>query len=350
MTNHRHYRHSRPCARVLFICKRRLLYGEAHTNLTTTSGLYNSAHMVAVALNKVGFETKLVDVQDANDIDREVHSFNATHVIIEAFWVTPEKLLELLKLHKHRKWVIRNHSKTPFLASEGIAIPWMLEYIKLGRRHPVIVAPNSLEVVREIFDAYDDSLAYLPNIYTAQPLITHPEKSGYVLDIGCFGALRLLKNQCLQALAVIAYARKVGVKARLHLNADRQEQMGSQVLKGIRAIVSAAPFVELIEHPWLARDDFLDLIGTMDVNLQVSYTETFNIVLADAVSQGSPVVGSADIPWLPYAFQADPNDMRDIVHRIAHVLSLDRAEQHEKNMEALNASNDDAIKKWLRFL
>ncbi len=335
--------------RVLFICKRRQVYCD-NISLTTGSGLYNSANMVVQTLAEYGITSKLVDVIDANDIDREVHKFNPTHIFVEAFWVTPEKMLELLKLHRHRKWIVRNHSKTPFLASEGIGIPWMLEYIKLGRDWPITVAPNSKGVVQEIEDAFNIHLPYLPNIYknNYHGHSEHEHKS--IINIGCFGAIRLLKNQAVQALASVAYARLSQRTVHFHINATRQEQLGSSVLKGIRAIFEATHHAKLIEHDWLCREDFLNLIGTMDINLQVSYTETFNIVLADAVSQKSPVLGSADIPWLPLEFQADPNDTRSIIDGIAYVLERNRHDMYRKNITALDKSATEATERWLKFL
>lgn len=42
----------------------------------------------------------------------------------------------------------------------------------------------------------------------------------------------------------------------------------------------------------------------MDIGLQVSFSETFNIVGADIISQGVPLVGSTEIPWLDEKYSA----------------------------------------------
>jgi hypothetical protein len=60
-------------------------------------------------------------------------------------------------------------------------------------------------------------------------------------------------------------------------------------------------------------------VGSMDIVMQVSNSETFNIVAADAVSMGVPVLVSAEIPWLGGEYHANPNDVKDISHKLIHL-------------------------------
>src|SRR5215475_1365432 len=122
--------------RVLFLLKERHDYhyghhhhhGHHHGKPAFSSGLYNSAKFAYELLLANGFETKLVEVVDANSIDREVHSYRPDVVIIEALWVTPDKLAENARLHPSVKWIVRLHSEIPFLALEGIAVEWIKGY------------------------------------------------------------------------------------------------------------------------------------------------------------------------------------------------------------------------------
>ena len=66
-----------------------------------------------------------VQVVDNNDIDREIVKFQPTVVIIEAFWVVPDKFDILKILHPKVVLVVRNHSEIPFLANEGVAFEWL---------------------------------------------------------------------------------------------------------------------------------------------------------------------------------------------------------------------------------
>jgi hypothetical protein len=53
----------------------------------------------------------------------------------------------------------------------------------------------------------------------------------------------------------------------------------------------------MIEHSWMPHDEFKALGATMDLGLQVSFTETFNIVAADLADENVPVVVSTEIGW-----------------------------------------------------
>ena len=110
--------------KVLFILKHRDTYwGDYSSTTTLSSGLSNSAQFVCDALNLSGEITaKLVQVEDNNQIDKEVTLFRPDVCIIEAYWVVPEKFGVLIPLHPQVKWVVRNHSEIPFLAQEGIEV------------------------------------------------------------------------------------------------------------------------------------------------------------------------------------------------------------------------------------
>ena len=65
------------------------------------------------------------------------------------------------------------------------------------------------------------------------------------------------------------------------------------------------PKHELVEYDWLTHDDFIDVVQSMDLGMQVSFTETFNIVTADFVNNNIPVVVSKEIPWVNPLFFAN---------------------------------------------
>jgi hypothetical protein len=55
----------------------------------------------------------------------------------------------------------------------------------------------------------------------------------------------------------------------------------------------------------------------MDIGLQCNLSETFNIVGADLISQGIPLIGNHDeIPWAVEQFSADPNDSQNIIEKL----------------------------------
>jgi len=72
----------------------------------------------------------------------------------------------------------------------------------------------------------------------------------------------------------------------------------------------------LIGHEWCPREEFLEVCAGMDIGLQCNFSETFNIVTADLISQGVPIVGSKEIPWSCEFFNADPTDSDDIADKL----------------------------------
>lgn len=151
--------------KILFILKKREESTEDYTYGVST-GLLHSASFVKDMLVRSDMDSKLVVVNDNNDIDREVTLYRPTHVIIEALWVVPEKFEVLRKLHPTVKWIVRIHSETPFLANEGIAMDWIFKYVDMEN---VYVAVNSDQFASDIkqmlWDPEKDKIIYLPNYY-----------------------------------------------------------------------------------------------------------------------------------------------------------------------------------------
>ena len=324
---------------VLFLCRRRTDYG-------ISVGLFNSARMVAEALTQNGIPARVEWAVDGNDIDRLVHQHQPTHVIIEAIWVTPSKFRELILLprHSHRHWMVRIHSELAFLAHEGMAVQWLRDYISLG----VDVSANSRRTA-DTLNAARLPFKYLPNVYI-ESFYNHLDRGPIVhkhgIDIGCFGAIRPLKNHLNQAVAAIVFANKLGRSMRFHVNL-RTEQSGDAVLRNLRAMIQ--PPHALIEVPWMERGPFLSYCRAMDIGLQVSISETFNIVAADLIASDVPVVGSEEIVWLPKWTQAEPFDVDNIVDRMNSV-SEHRSAAVAQSRRNLAHWNADALKEWNRLL
>jgi len=354
---------------MLFILKRRSMtsdeYGALHKeykpNFTycLSSGLRNSAMFVVDMLNDNDIEAKLVEVVDNNCIDREVTAYKPTHVIIEAFWVVPEKFTILNKLHPGVKWIVRNHSEFPFLANEGIAMDWSMKYLTYPN---VFLAPNSRQTFTDTLSiataAYGEAVAnekviFLPNFYKIQKEISPRTLVGDFVNVGCFGAIRPLKNHLVQAIAAIKFADKRKKKLRFHINVARLEDAGNNVLKAIHGVFDNLDpkQYELVEHGWLNHDDFLDLANSMDIGLQCSFTESFNIVTADFVSQGVPVVTSKEVEWLPEHFTVDEvTNSDEICDKMCDVMWGYRFwRKAQIAVNGLIEYNDESCKIWTRM-
>lgn len=296
-------------------------------------------------LNNNGVKAKLVDVVDNNAIDREVTWYKPTHVIIEALWVTPEKFKVLQKLHPKVKWIVRLHSEIPFLANEGIAIEWIYEYLKYKN---VYLSSNSLKSVEELSKLLNVPIAYLPNYYPITNAST-PDNKRNVINIGCFGAIRPLKNQLIQAIAAIEFGNSIGKTVHFHINGNRIEGKGDPILKNIESLFANNPQHKLIKHEWMNHTDFIRVIRKMNIGMQVSYSETFNIVTADFVNSNVPVVVSPEIFWVADLYKADPNSVDSIVSKLKFVWKTRGLGLHKINklkLKSYDAASRDA---WLEY-
>jgi glycosyltransferase involved in cell wall biosynthesis len=311
--------------KILFILKKNHNYH--HKTKKKSSGLYNSAKFIVDMLRDDGFDSKIVEVVDGNDVDREITLFRPAVVVVEAYWITPAKFTELSKIHKSVKWIVRNHSKPAFLAQEGITFEWTLQYVRQG----ITVACNSNEATTALkylcssFGLNSKHIIYLPNFYRMVYNKKLPEKrKDNEIHIGCFGAIRPLKNQVNQALAAIEVADRLKKNLVFHMNGERIESGGAPVEKSLIAIFENNPKHRLILHPWLEHEDFLKLMEKMDASMQVSYSETFNIVSADAVSKNIPVVVSDEIEWVKgfICKNPNPNKVSEIADALKEILTI----------------------------
>lgn len=339
--------------RVLFICRiADYNFQEACNDPRKVSGLRNSASFCIQTLIEYGIDAKLVVVPDNNSIDKEVTTYKPDIVILEALWCVPDKFNVLFPLHPNVKWIIRIHSELPFMAMEGISMQWIVDYLDYK---DVYVSGNSRRLMRDLTSVVSMSdvsaakLVFLPNCYPCLERAKNPliMKNPNDFHVGCFGAIRPLKNQLTQAIAAIQYADTMKYTLHFHMNGDRIEQGGAPIKKNITSLFANTKH-KLVFHPWTVHDEFLNLVASMDLCLQVSFSESFNIVTADAVSNDIPVVTSKEVYWLPSIDYANPNDAQNIANRIWHIMNFKwiatrlnyyYLEKHHKNAATFWVSN-----------
>lgn len=337
--------------KILFLVRKN--FGSGGYDASGKAGLKNSATFTAYALNKhLKIDTDVRVCVDGNSIDKEVHDFKPDVCILEAIWVTPTKLEELSKLHPSVSFIVRVHSKIAFLAMEGNAVTWIKEYSKIDG---VIVGFNNTQPYFE-FGNLGINVAYLPNIYNDVydndfeflDYFRSTNSSRRDIKIGCFGAIRPFKNQLQQAVVSMVYADFFRLKLYFHINATRVEQRGENVLKNIRSLFEGTHH-ELVEHPWVEHNEFLEIIKQMDLGLQVSLTESFNIVTADFVYEKVPIIVSDDISWMPSMAKVDPSDTHTLISKIDTAFHKGKILVH-KSINSLNEYNLRAINNWELFL
>lgn len=327
--------------KILFLVKLNSEYGSGM--LPSKSGLRNSARFVVDAVNHFPNTHAVMEFcADGNEVNKYLCGFRPDICIIEAIWVAPEKLKELIAIHPTVKFLIRVHSRMPFLSMEGNAIKWIKEY-----ENYATVSFNHAQTASEFQEIGIRNL-YLPNIYPVVKYVAkHQHHHRHLYKIGCFGAIRPFKNQLAQAVAAILFATKRNAVVHFYINSTRIEQRGESILKNLRALFENTRH-KLIEIDWLSHDEFLKIVSQMDACMQVSYTETFNIVTADAIACHVPVVVSDQIDWLNCE-KADPNYETDMSKVLGHIIDK-RAEVIEDNITDLATYNHHSITRWFRFL
>lgn len=335
--------------RILIIVKKRTLpfYDQdAGSYKSISSGLKNSAIFTIGLLTDLGHTAKLVEVIDNNCINKVVTEFKPDIVIIEALWVIPSKFEILKKIHPTVNWVVRLHSDTPFLAHEGPAIDWLHGYIN----QKIFIAVNSTKIENELkYILPTDSVLPLPNFYPLSNKIPTYQRSSNDLNIGCFGAIRPMKNHLMQAFAAIKFADTKNLHLNFHINANRCEDKGEPILKNLRALFDNSTH-SLIEHSWKDHDQFLILISTMDISMQVSFSETFNIVSADAVSLNVPVVVSPEIFWVNSLFQTSPTSSKKIIQALNFAWYSSKIGTQRLNFYGLESYNKQVKNDWIKAL
>jgi hypothetical protein len=345
---------------VLFILKRREDFNAVmHSHVGLSTGLYNSAKFIDDMLQANGVTSNLEVAIDNNCIDRLVKKHNPEFVIIEALWVVPTKFAILQKLHPKVKWIIRLHSEMPFMAGEGMAMDWVGDYSAFKN---VIIACNAPRMKREIDfflkhkhncseETAKSRVIYLPNFYPQNYIHKPFNRDKEHIDIACFGAIRPLKNHLVQAFAAVEFANQIGKKLRFHVNAGRIEMNGSPVINNLKGFFQQIYKTgdQLVNHQWRPREEFLKLCAEMDMGLQCNFSETFNIVGADLISQGIPLISnSKEIPWAIEEYCASPVDGESII-RALHKSYEEPELNAFQHQHSLNLYTTETSKIWTKY-
>lgn len=330
--------------KVLFILKDRL-----YNPSKTSYGLINSANHIANYLDKHGFQCNVVSVLDSNFIDKEVNDFRPDIVVIEALWVTADKFRELFKYERYKNilWIVRVHSNMGYLSTESIGLKLLNDYIELEDR--LIISLNNKSFNESLSKVMNFNFTYLPNIITPIKKTHDYSLERYTMDIGCFGAIRLLKNQCFQAICAILAADKLGKKLNFHITSNPLS-VDDPVIANLKQLFIRNKH-ELIIHEWMTNDDFLSLVKKMDIGLQLSYTESFNIITADFVYNNKLILVGEAIEWMPSSLKVSTINYEEVINKIVYLY------RKRNNIllkffarKALSHYNIKAMNQWKKFL
>ncbi len=305
--------------RILFFIKS---FGPGYNN----SGVYDAAKYTADFIaNEMSsyekIECLVIPVKNEEEIVKVTTDIPYNFIIIEGIWADPEKITNVPKYFM----AVRCHSQWSFM--DPFATSLIFKYSKMG----VLTIFNEYETYKIFKTTEDNSFFqgecwYLPNVFPVHddiPFVPLSERSEPTkFKIGMFGELRPMKNHTMQAMVLRRVSKKLyekyGITTELHINTSLD---ADPVLNSIRTICfEEGSNLALKEHFWLKGEEFNKVIAEMNLGLQVSFTETFNLTSARFINNGVPVIASTAVSWLPkrYTVQAhSPFELYEAVMAMA---------------------------------
>lgn len=288
-------------------------------------GLGVAAINTAKVLQQNGIKTAVWPIINAEDLRRRLTANPADNVIVSAPWIPSPDLQALGNDFPDTHFSVNCHSNVGFLQADRNGIKLVREMMELEAGTTNIhLAGNSRRFCDWIRFAFSAPCAYLPNLYYLhdEPIPLPRPFCGGTIKIGVFGATRPLKNMMSAAGAALEIARSLRSPLELWLSAGRTEGGGEVVLGAVKEMLANLPGVNLVLNGWQTWPSFRHTVGSMNLLLQPSYTESFNMVTADGVAEGVPSVVSSAIDWAPEDWKADVDDSLEIA-RVGRRLLFD---------------------------
>lgn len=315
-------------------------------------GLGVSALNTAKVLQAAGLACDVWPILGAKDLAARIAATNPrpSHIVIGAPWIPTLDLQAYLVFRFPLiQFSVVCHSNVGFLQNDPQAITNFRQDLDLEQGSLNFRASgNSKRLCNWVKASYARPCNWLPNLYFLEgaPVYRRPWAGG-LLKIGSFGAVRPLKNHLSAAAAALEMANNLHTAVEFHISVGRIEG-GSTVVRAIDAMVGGVPGFTLVKDEWYRWPQFRHLVRSMNILMQPSYTETFNMVTADGASESIPSVTSDAIEWTPSYWQADVDDPLDIA-RVGHALLMNMHAGAD-GFNALAAHNTQGIVAWKNWM
>lgn len=290
-------------------------------------GLSNSSQFIVDFLSEASLDATAEEVEDHEEVIQRLAILNPDTCVIEALWIRPERMRQIVTFFPSIKFYVRVHSHFPFLSAESVAMQWFREYKNIADDfgyNRFQIASNHSQVSLTLSDMVHTDVKYLPNLYRSVNAVLHKpyDISRVSIHIGCFGASRILKNTLNQAVAAISAANALGKYLYFHINADPAEQYSNPIIRNLVYLFDQQPNHFLMIDKWSEYSEFINTLSEIDLNLQNSFTETFNLVSCDSIYSGIPVITSNAIDWLPNDLKVvNEQDTNEISSKIISVFN-----------------------------
>ena len=280
-------------------------------------GLGVSANMVATVLCEAGLDVRAVGMFDGYEIEDYLRATpGVTHVVIYAPWIDMAFLAGLAGRWPTIQFTVTIHSNLAFLQSDAFAVKIIRQGTELSKHVPNFVISSNNRVTSEfIATAYGVMIPYLPNLYVLDSQEPYEFRGvPNVLHVGLFGATRPLKNLMTGVGAGILMA-KYFRPVHLFISSGRVEG-GEGILRAVNELAKDHKHFKLEVAEWMEWPEFTRFVKTMNVQLQPSFSESFNNVVADGASQYVPAAVSPAITWAPDRWKvANPDNVEEFAVR-----------------------------------
>lgn len=141
-------------------------------------------------------------------------------------------------------------------------------------------------------------------------------------------------------------AEKLSCDVEFHVNIGRDEAAGC--LPPVRQLMAIHRRGTLVEDHWANWAQFRQTIGTMDILLQPSWTESFNMVTADGVAEGVASAVLESVDWVPHSWLAKLDDTSSLATTGISLLFNPHAPG--EGQKALQHYVTTGTRRWLDFL
>ena len=272
------------------------------TKSDVSIGLGVNAQTTAGVLNLSGMRSESIAVSGVEELMGLLSTESPPKLVsIEGCWLAPDDMVALAAENYRTHFTMRCHSQLAFLQIEPDSIGRLHDVATYSKKYGNIkLSGNSRRFTDWADFAWDCKSWYLPNLYPTNNLTEpKPRGQGGAIKIGVFGRMRHQKHHCTSAGAAALIARELGMPVIMYVNKDDRTSGGGSIMSAVRQVVSGIPNLTLNELDWQSAADFRKKVADMDVCFQLSASETFNMVTADAAAFGVPTVVGEAIDWVP---------------------------------------------------
>src|SRR4029077_20435396 len=116
----------------------------------------------------------------------------------------------------------------------------------------------------------------------------------------------------------------------------------------LQNMFAGLPWASLVEYPWAEWPVFRRIVAHMDLNIQLSFSESFCLPPADSCAEGVPCVTSPAIEWVPETWQADSDSPEAAMH--VGMALLGDPQSAADGLTSLSHYVDHGTRLWLSYL